>query len=198
MLASANYVRGVYDGDGNAAPDNPAGPVGSGKVEQVFDDWFDAQGLESVRRAFDGRSDYVGFTDRGIPSGGVFSGAEGVKTAAEAAVYGGAAGSWYDPCYHQICDNLITLLTGVPPLDAEGLAPEGDDAAKRAAQRAMVGGSLKSLAELSAAASYGVYYFAASKDPFSAKVHKARKQARKAGRTGPDYAWRGHGNRVRR
>lgn len=198
MLASANYVRGVYDGDGNAAPDNPAGPVGSGKVEQVFDDWFDAQGMESVRRAFDGRSDYVGFTERGIPSGGVFSGAEGVKTAAEAAIYGGAAGSWYDPCYHQICDNLMTLLTGVPPLDAEGLAPEGDDAAKRAAQRAMVGGSLKSLSELSAAASYGVYYFAASKDPFSAKVHKARKQVRKAGRTGPDYAWRGHGNRVRR
>lgn len=194
MLASANYVRGVYDGDGNAAPGNPAGPQGSGKVEQVFDDWFDAQGMESVRRAFDGRSDYVGFTDRGIPSGGVFSGAEGVKTAAEAAVYGGAAGSWYDPCYHQFCDNLITLLTGVPPLDADGLAPTGDDAAKRAAQRAMAGGAIKSLTELSAAASYGVYYFAASKDPFSAKVHKARK----AGRTGPDYAWHGHGTRVRR
>ncbi len=63
MLASANYIRGVYDGDGNAAPGNPAGPEGSGKVEQVFDDWFSAQGLESARRAFDGRSDYVGFTD---------------------------------------------------------------------------------------------------------------------------------------
>ncbi|CUR61877.1 putative Aminopeptidase Y [metagenome] len=198
MLASPNYVRGVYDGDGNAAPDNPAGPEGSGKVEQVFDDWFDAQGLESVRRAFDGRSDYVGFTDRGIPSGGVFAGAEGVKTAEEAAIYGGAAGSWYDPCYHQLCDNLITVLTGVPPLDAEGLAPTGDEAAKRAAQRAMAGGAIKGLTELSAAASYAVYYFGASKDPFSAKVHKARKEARKVGTRGPDYAWHGHGNRVRR
>ena len=126
MLSSANYIRGVYDGDGNAAPGNPAGPVGSGKVEQVFDDWFSAQGLESSRRAFDGRSDYVGFTTRGIPSGGIFAGAEGVKTAEEAAIYGGAAGSWFDPCYHQLCDNLITVLTGVPPLDAEGLAPGGD------------------------------------------------------------------------
>lgn len=197
MLASANYIRGVYDGDGNAAPDNPAGPEGSGKVEQVFDDWFTAQGLESARRPFDGRSDYVGFTDRGIPSGGVFAGAEEVKTAEEAAVYGGAAGSWLDPCYHQICDNLITVLTGVPPLDAEGLAPEGTEADKRAAQRAMAGGAIKSLTELSAAASYGVYYFAASKDPFSAKVHKARKTT-KAGKTGRDYRWHGHGNPVRR
>ena len=94
---------------------------------------------------FDGRSDYVGFTDRGIPAGGVFAGAEGVKTPEEEAVYGGAAGSWYDPCYHQFCDNLITVFTGVPPLDAEGLAPEGDEAAKRAAQRKMAGGAIKSL-----------------------------------------------------
>ncbi|MDR7253966.1 Zn-dependent M28 family amino/carboxypeptidase [Nocardioides sp. BE266] len=198
MLASPNYVRFVYDGDGNAEPDNPAGPEGSGKVEQVFDDWFTAQGLESARVPFDGRSDYVGFTDRGIPAGGVFAGAEGVKTAEEAATYGGAAGSWYDPCYHQICDNLITVLTGVPPLDAEGLAPEGDDAAKHAAQRAMAGGALKGLKELAGAASYAVYYFGASKDPFSAKVHKARKEARKVGKAGPDFAWHGHGNRVRR
>ena len=139
----------------------------------------------------------MGFTERGIPSGGIFAGAEGVKTAEEAAVYGGAAGSWFDPCYHQLCDNLITVLTGVPPLDAEGLAPGGTEADKHAAQRAMAGGAIKSLTELSAAASYAVYYFAASKDPFSAKVHKARKSA-KAGKTGPDYRWRGHGNPVRR
>ena len=80
MLSSPNYVRFVYDGDGNAEEGNPAGPEGSGKVEQVFDDWFDAQGLASERVPFDGRSDYVGFTDRGIPAGGVFAGAEGVKT----------------------------------------------------------------------------------------------------------------------
>jgi Zn-dependent M28 family amino/carboxypeptidase len=68
MLSSPNYVRFAYDGDGNAAPGNPAGPEGSGKVEQVFDDWFRAQGLASERVPFDGRSDYVGFTDRGIPA----------------------------------------------------------------------------------------------------------------------------------
>ena len=137
----------------------------------------------------------MGFTERGIPSGGIFAGAEGVKTAEEAAVYGGAAGSWFDPCYHQLCDNLITVMTGVPALDAEGLAPGGTEAEKHA-RSGRWRGSIKSLT-LSAAASYAVYYFAASKDPFSAKVHKARKTA-KAGKTGRDYRWHGHGNPVRR
>ncbi len=62
MLASANYIRMIYDGDGNAEPGNPAGPPGSGKVEQVFDDFFRSRGLQSARTPFDGRSDYVGFT----------------------------------------------------------------------------------------------------------------------------------------
>ncbi|WP_104107714.1 M20/M25/M40 family metallo-hydrolase [Nocardioides sp. 616] len=195
MLASANYVRFVYDGDGNAAPDNPAGPEGSGKVEQVHDDWFRSRGLTSERTPFDGRSDYVGFTLRGIPAGGVFAGAEGVKTPEQAAEYGGAAGSWYDPCYHQLCDNLSTVLTGVPPLDAEGLAPEGDAAAKRAAQRAMAGRALTGLDEMSDAASYAVYYFGASKDPFGTRGHrpdKAQGKAQSRAETGHSYPWRGH------
>ena len=190
MLSSPNYVRFVYDGDGNAEPGNPAGPEGSGKVEQVFDDWFKAQGLASERVPFDGRSDYVGFTDRGIPAGGVFAGAEEPKTPEQEAVYGGAAGSWLDPCYHQLCDNLITVLTGVPPLDAEGLAPDGDDAAKSAAQRKMAGGAIKSLSELSAAANYAVYYFAASKDPFGTKPHKPHKPRH-------GHEWQGHDHRVK-
>ena len=151
MLASANYIRGIYDGDGDDPPEdpnvpNPPGPAGSGRVEDVFDEWFKAQGMKSERGAFDGRSDYVGFTLRGIPSGGVFAGAEGVKTAEQEAIYGGAAGAWYDPCYHQICDNLQTVITGVPPITADGLTEEGvfpDDAAKKAAARKMKGGALR-------------------------------------------------------
>jgi hypothetical protein len=42
----------------------------------------------------------------GIPAGGLFTGAEVPKTAAEAALYGGVAGASLDPCYHQPCDNL--------------------------------------------------------------------------------------------
>ena len=42
----------------------------------------------------------------GIPAGGLFSGAEGIKTADEAAIYGGTAGVAYDHCYHQACDDF--------------------------------------------------------------------------------------------
>lgn len=103
MLGSRNFVRFVYDGDGSATPD--AGPNGSGNVEKVFLDYFAAQGLATEPTAFDGRSDYGPFIAAGIPAGGLFSGAEGVKTAAQAVTYGGTAGLAYDPCYHQACDN---------------------------------------------------------------------------------------------
>jgi Zn-dependent M28 family amino/carboxypeptidase len=104
MLGSPNFVRFVYDGDGSASA--PAGPNGSGNVEKVFLDYFAAQGLATSPTAFDGRSDYGPFIDAGIPAGGLFSGAEDLKTAAEAAVYGGTAGVAHDPCYHQACDTL--------------------------------------------------------------------------------------------
>ncbi len=42
--------------------------------------------------AFDGRSDYGPFLDVGIPSGGLFTGAEKFKTEEQAARYGGTAG----------------------------------------------------------------------------------------------------------
>jgi hypothetical protein len=41
---------------------------------------------------FDGRSDYGPFLAVGIPSGGLFTGAEKIKTEEQAARYGGTAG----------------------------------------------------------------------------------------------------------
>jgi Zn-dependent M28 family amino/carboxypeptidase len=163
MLASPNYVRFIYDGDGSEPGNEPfAGPPGSGKVESVHEDWFKAQGMQTDRVRFDGRSDYVGFTDRGIPAGGVFAGAEVPKTEEQEAIYGGAAGSAFDPCYHEICDNLMTVLTGIPPLDAGGLNAPTD-------RIKMAGGSLRSLKELGGAAAYAVWYFSTVRDPFGTK-----------------------------
>jgi len=110
MVASPNYVRFVYDGDGSAF--GIKGPTGSARVEQVFTDYFGSQNLASEPTAFDGRSDYDAFIGVGIPAGGLFTGAEGVKTAAQAAVYGGIAGASYDPCYHQACDSLTPVEDG--------------------------------------------------------------------------------------
>jgi Zn-dependent M28 family amino/carboxypeptidase len=109
MLGSPNYVRFVYDGDGSDTP--TAGPAGSGQIEAVFNNYFAGQGLATDPTAFDGRSDYGPFIGVGIPGGGLFSGAEGTKTAEQAATYGGTAGEPYDACYHQACDTITNLST---------------------------------------------------------------------------------------
>jgi len=116
MIGSPNFVRFVYDGNNSAfAPPNAQpGPAGSGAIEQVFRDYFASQGLAVESTPFNGRSDYGPFITNGIPAGGLFTGAEGIKTAAQAAIYGGTAGQQYDPCYHLACDtfdnNSLTAL----------------------------------------------------------------------------------------
>jgi Zn-dependent M28 family amino/carboxypeptidase len=111
MVGSPNYVRFVYDGDGNGAPGNPDGPPGSAQIEALFNEYFAGQGLATDPTPFNGRSDYGPFIAVGIPAGGLFSGAEGIKTPEQAAVYGGTAGIAYDPCYHQACDDITNLST---------------------------------------------------------------------------------------
>jgi Zn-dependent M28 family amino/carboxypeptidase len=105
MVASPNYVRFVYDGNGSDTA--VKGPSGSGQIERVFTEYFSSQGLASEPTEFSGRSDYGPFIAEGIPAGGLFTGAEGVKTEEQEEVYGGVAGLAYDPCYHQFCDDLI-------------------------------------------------------------------------------------------
>ena len=107
MIGSPNYVRFVYDGDGSAT--GIAGPNGSGNIEQVFTDYFASQGLANEPTEFSGRSDYGPFIAVGIPAGGLFTGAEGVKTPEQVAIYGGTAGVAYDPCYHQACDTFDNI-----------------------------------------------------------------------------------------
>ena len=105
MLGSPNYVR--CDGDGSAT--GTAGPGGSAQIEAIFNNYFAGNGLPTAPTAFDGRSEYGPFIDVGIPAGGLFSGAEGIKTAEEAAIFGGTAGAPYDSCYHQACDTVHNL-----------------------------------------------------------------------------------------
>lgn len=81
MIASPNYMFGIYDGDGSAF--NLSGPPGSAQAEAFFEDWFAANGLNSVPTEFSGRSDYGPFLDAGIPAGGLFTGAEVEKTEEE-------------------------------------------------------------------------------------------------------------------
>ena len=110
MIGSPNFVRFVYDGDTSDFPPPDVGvPPGSDEIEQIFLDYFDDKGLATAPTAFDGRSDYGPFITADIPAGGLFTGAEGIKTAEEAAIFGGIAGEPYDPCYHQGCDRFTNL-----------------------------------------------------------------------------------------
>jgi Zn-dependent M28 family amino/carboxypeptidase len=109
MIGSPNYGLFVYDGDNSAFPVGPGaalGPAGSAQIEKQFHDYFESQGLPSAETPFSGRSDYGPFIAKGIPAGGLFTGAEGVKTESQAKLFGGVAGVAYDQCYHQACDDL--------------------------------------------------------------------------------------------
>jgi aminopeptidase Y len=98
MLASPNYIYQVYNGS------DAVNPAGSSAVRRLYQAWYEEQGLPWELKAFDGRSDYVGFITHGIPGGGVATGAEEVKSEEQQARFGGRAGEWLDPCYHQRCD----------------------------------------------------------------------------------------------
>jgi Zn-dependent M28 family amino/carboxypeptidase len=105
MIGSPNHVFFIYDGDNSDGIGSGPGPVGSTGIEKTFETFYNRKGVPFKGTDFDGRSDYGPFIASGIPAGGLFTGAEGVKTAAEAEVWGGIAGTAYDPCYHQACDN---------------------------------------------------------------------------------------------
>jgi Zn-dependent M28 family amino/carboxypeptidase len=110
MIGSSNFIRGVYDGDGDDF--GLVGPPGSDAIEAMFEKHFAGKGLPSQGTEFSGRSDYQAFIENDIPAGGLFTGADGVKTEAEETMYGGVAGSIYDPRYHETCDSSTPVADG--------------------------------------------------------------------------------------
>ena len=68
------------------------GPGGSAQIEKTFEAFYTGRGIPFKGTDFSGRSDYGPFIAAGIPAGGLFTGAEGIKTAEEAALWGGTAG----------------------------------------------------------------------------------------------------------
>ncbi|MFE3648543.1 MULTISPECIES: M28 family metallopeptidase [unclassified Streptomyces] len=91
MIGSPNPGYFVYDDDA--------------KLEKVFKDWFAAKNIATEPETEgDGRSDHAPFKDAGIPVGGLFSGADYIKTDAQAKAWGGTAGKAFDACYHRSCD----------------------------------------------------------------------------------------------
>lgn len=155
MIASPNAAYFVYDGDDSDAVGAGAGPYGSAQIEKAFVDFLGATGTPTQGTDFSGRSDYGRFIAVGIPAGGLFTGAEGIKTQAQADLWGGQANVAYDKCYHQKCDNLgnidrvaldrnsdaiawVTASYAVSTEDVNGIPPRVQRAETRMAQTRMM------------------------------------------------------------
>jgi Zn-dependent M28 family amino/carboxypeptidase len=117
MLGSPNFMFGIYDGK-TANNNTPANALpGSNKITALFQSWFQQQNLPWNYTDFSGRSDYGPFLAAGIVAGGLFSGADGVKSQDERDYYdqmlgqglGGIAGAIHDPCYHRVCDSIQNI-----------------------------------------------------------------------------------------
>jgi Zn-dependent M28 family amino/carboxypeptidase len=168
MIASPNFARLVYDGDGSTFGSEVSGPAGSGTVEKVLVDYWTKHGMVSEPIPFDGRSDYVGFINRGIPAGGVFAGAEAPKTAAQVAKYGGVQGEQLDPCYHEPCDTYATV-TGQPPASTMNVFPTNPALAQQQAD-SLNGNALRSLEQFKGTLVHAVWYFARAKNALPARA----------------------------
>ncbi len=108
MVASPNPGYFLYDGDNSDGTGAGPGPAGSAQIEKTLEAYFASIGVPTRGTDFDGRSDYGPFISAGIPAGGIFTGAEGRKTAAQVSLWGGTA-SAFDPCYHAACDTISNI-----------------------------------------------------------------------------------------
>ena len=98
----------IYDSDESTfpAPEGVTIPPGSIAIEDLYESYYTSIGEPYDDTEFSGRSDYEAFILAGIPSGGLFTGAEEIKTPEQAAIWGGTAGEQFDPCYHEACDTI--------------------------------------------------------------------------------------------
>ena len=105
MLGSPNGVRLVYDGAATPRPQQSI--VIDGLLGRALED----RGLVWQTASLGGSSDHASFEQGGIPTGGLFAGANELKTQAEADLFGGTANAPADPCMHLACDTTDKLDT---------------------------------------------------------------------------------------
>ncbi|KPI37306.1 putative leucine aminopeptidase 2 [Cyphellophora attinorum] len=120
MIASPNYGIFIYDGDGSGF--NITGPPGSSEIEAGFEAFFTAAGSPYLPTAFDGRSDYGPFLENGIAAGGLFTGAEDIKSEEEAALFGGEVDVAFDVNYHAAGDTIDNLNYDAFLLNTQAIA----------------------------------------------------------------------------
>jgi len=149
MIASPNFIYGVYDADESTFEASAPVPEGSEAIEDLFEAYYSANDIPYEDTEFSGRSDYQVFLQLDIPAGGLFTGAEQIKSAEQVAIWGGTADEQYDQCYHEACDTYLNVsaealevnikaisyalfflgastesVNGVPGVEVEGPTPD--------------------------------------------------------------------------
>jgi len=122
MVGSPNYIFMVYDSDESGFPAPVPVPGGSIAIEDLFESYYTWAGEPYDDAEFSGRSDYQAFILNGIPAGGLFTGAEVVKTPEQVAIWGGSAGEQFDPCYHLACDDYDNISLDALGVNADAIA----------------------------------------------------------------------------
>jgi len=103
MLASKNYIIGIKQGRDAL----PSAQQASIKLQGLFQAYMEQkikQNYELVQ--MQAGSDFVPFVEAGIPTTGLATGAGGIKTDDERALFGGMINVPLDPCYHLACDTV--------------------------------------------------------------------------------------------
>ena len=109
MIGSPNYVYFIFDGDNSDAKGAGPGPEGSAEIEKLFESYYTGLNLPFKGTDLSGRGDYRPFMEAGIPVGGIFTGADEIKSLEEAEIWGGTPRILHDPCYHEVCDDIENL-----------------------------------------------------------------------------------------
>jgi len=122
MVGSPNYIIGVYDADQSTYKAPVPVPPGSVATEKVFTDYFHAVKQPWVDTEFSGRSDYQAFIVNGVPASGLFTGADGKKSAEDKALFGGTVGETYDPNYHTPQDDLTNIDKRALEINSDAIA----------------------------------------------------------------------------
>lgn len=120
MIGSPNFGYFIYDGDGSDF--DLAGPPGSTATEALFEEYYALRGLPSEGTEISFRSDYAQFFLDGIAFGGLFTGAEVLKTPEQAELFGGDAGVAFDPCYHASCDDITNVDETALEINGDAMA----------------------------------------------------------------------------
>jgi Zn-dependent M28 family amino/carboxypeptidase len=122
MVASPNYIFMVYDGNESSWPAPVAVPEGSEAIENLFERYYTSVGEPYDDAEYSGRSDYQAFIENDIPAGGLFTGAEVVKTPEQESIWGGVAGESFDQCYHLACDTIDNVNLHAMGVNADAVA----------------------------------------------------------------------------